>query len=360
MNGFRIFCKDDKVIVLTRSEVISMSDSLGFDSLSVIRLKAPAGYEKKMSLFRFLWITHSGGDDEGIAGRLFLDFLALLIIFLVSTGLVVFLVPKISKRLKSGSGSLPDFRRKNLHLHNITGAWFIVFLIFVPLTGMFLRPPFLIPVANANIPMLPLKIAGKENPWEDKLRSIVWSAEAERFIISTSDGFYHSDSAFAGNPSPFEIQPPVSVMGINVFEVGGNGTYIVGSFDGLFRWDPATGSISNLLEPEKPVSGRGKPGRPSANLISGMISDNGMIAVFDYDRGVVSESTGIFPAMPQTIIDNSPMPLWNFAQEIHTGRIYQSILGPFYILIVPLTGLLTILVFVTGYIRWRKIYREKR
>lgn len=52
------------------------------------------------------------------------------------------------------------------------------------------------------------------------------------------------------------------------------------------------------------------------------------------------------------------MPLWNVAQEIHTGRIYQSIIDPFYILIVPLVGLLSILVFITGYIRWRKIFRK--
>lgn len=349
-----IQCRNNEVIVLTRSEIITFDLKTGFEKPSVIRLNAPVGYDNKMSLFRFLWILHSG-EIAGMAGRIFLDFLALLIIFLVTTGLVIFFVPKLSKRLKSGSGSLPEFRRKNLQLHNITGAWFIIFLVAVPLTGMFLRPPFLIPVANAKIPVLPLKIAGKDNPWEDKMRAIIWSEERAAYILSASDGFYYVDSIFRGAPEIVEFQPPVSVMGINVFDYYRDGYYYVGSFDGLFLWNPSTDEVLKMDGTRIPATSNRTGGRPSSTLISGMISDGTYRIIFDYDRGV---SDGTFPPMPSEIIKKSPMPLWNVAQEIHTGRIYQFFMGPFYILIVPLVGLFTILVLITGYIRWIKIYRK--
>jgi hypothetical protein len=104
--------------------------------------------------------------------------------------------------------------------------------------------------------------------------------------------------------------------------------------------------------------GRRSAGRPSQDLISGMISTTNGIVVFDYDRGARSTGGSAFPQMPEAITGSCPMALWNVAQEIHTGRIYEPILGEFYILVVPLVALMTILVLVTGYIRWRKIYMK--
>jgi hypothetical protein len=354
-----IVCLSDKIIVMTRSELLSFNDNSDPENPEIIRLKAPEGYDKKVTLFRFIWITHSG-EIAGITGKLFLDFLGLLILFLISTGLIYFFVPKIVRKFKTRAKQLSDFRRVNLRYHNKSGAWFLIFLIAVPLTGMFLRPPFLITIANSKIPVLPLNSLGKINPWEDKLRSIVWSAELNKFILSTSDGFFVSDSAFAYAPQRFENEPPVSVMGINVFEYCGNGSYYIGSFDGLFRWNIISGEVIDLLHPGKLVtSSRSDGGRPSENLISGMIVEKDQTVLFDYDKGALSMEGAIFPAMPEAIISASPMALWNVAQEIHTGRIYQSVIGPFYILIVPMVGLLSILIFITGYIRWRNIFRKK-
>jgi hypothetical protein len=148
-------------------------------------------------------------------------------------------------------------------------------------------------------------------------------------------------------------------MGINVFEYCGEGSYYIGSFDGLFRWNPATGEIIDLLHPGKQVTSSGSAGGPpSGDLISGMIIEKDHPVLFDYDKGAYSQNDAPFSSMPEEIIRESPMPLWNIAQEIHTGRIYQNLIGPFYILIVPLVGLFSILVFITGYIRWRKIFRK--
>jgi hypothetical protein len=88
-----------------------------------------------------------------------------------------------------------------------------------------------------------------------------------------------------------------------------------------------------------------------------MITKGEEHVLFDYDRGDLSEGIS-FPPMPDNIKSASPMPLWNVAQEIHTGRIYQPLIGPFYILVVPLVALFTIIIFITGYYRFRKLYRK--
>jgi uncharacterized iron-regulated membrane protein len=63
--------------------------------------------------------------------------------------------------------------------------------------------------------------------------------------------------------------------------------------------------------------------------------------------------------MPSEVIRKSPISLWNTSQEIHTGRIWEFLLGPFYILIVPLTGLASVLILVTGFFAWWIPYRRK-
>jgi uncharacterized iron-regulated membrane protein len=54
------------------------------------------------------------------------------------------------------------------------------------------------------------------------------------------------------------------------------------------------------------------------------------------------------------------MSLWNVSLEIHTGRIFEHLLGMFYILYVPLAGLCLIMVLVSGFFIWWKVYRKKK
>jgi len=58
--------------------------------------------------------------------------------------------------------------------------------------------------------------------------------------------------------------------------------------------------------------------------------------------------------MPSTVADAFKFPLWNLAQEIHTGRIFSFMLGDFYILVVPLTGIFLVVVVLSGFMMWYK------
>jgi uncharacterized iron-regulated membrane protein len=55
----------------------------------------------------------------------------------------------------------------------------------------------------------------------------------------------------------------------------------------------------------------------------------------------------------------SPMSLWNVSLEMHTGRIFENILGMFYILIVPIAGICILIVLISGFLLWWKLYRQK-
>ena len=68
---------------------------------------------------------------------------------------------------------------------------------------------------------------------------------------------------------------------------------------------------------------------------------------------------GEFAPMPRQIREESTMSLWNVALEIHTGRIWQPLIGGFYVLIVPLTGLIVLFILISGFIVWLKLRKAE-
>jgi len=58
-----------------------------------------------------------------------------------------------------------------------------------------------------------------------------------------------------------------------------------------------------------------------------------------------------FP-MPEYLINDNSMSLWNYMFELHNGRIFKDFIGKFYILIIPLFALLMFIVIISGIIRW--------
>ncbi|MFW5778208.1 MAG: iron-regulated protein, partial [Bacteroidota bacterium] len=58
--------------------------------------------------------------------------------------------------------------------------------------------------------------------------------------------------------------------------------------------------------------------------------------------------------MPDKVRQSAHMSLWNLALEVHTGRILSVVLGDFYILYIPLAGIMILTVLITGTIIWLK------
>lgn len=353
--------KDDSIYILTRSLLMVSPDDPDSMNFTTRYLPAPAGYENRESLFKTLWVIHSG-EIGGLAGKLIVDLTGIIFIFLTLTGLVYWIFPGwVRKRKKNGRGvsTLVKLNRFSLKYHNKAGVWILLLLLVTTITGMFLRPPLLSTIANASVGKIPLTILDTANPWYDKLRSIIYDRENNCFLIGTNQGIYIFDSGFtrpADKPWP---QPPVSIMGINVFERHENGSYLVGSFNGLFLWNPASDLLIDLNNPNVRVN-PGKGQSPlSEHLISGYINIHGRQYIFDYNHGVRSiAGSPLFPDMPGAL-SQCPMSLWNLALEFHTGRYYSFVFGRLYILFIPLFGISMITVLAIGFWLWWKLYRRK-
>jgi hypothetical protein len=225
---------------------------------------------------------------------------------------------------------------------------------------MFLRPPLLAFIGNSRVGKIPYTELATPNPWFDQLRRIYYDNEINRFIVITMDGFYYSEDNLKTELKQFKFQPPASIMGVTVFEKIDTYKYLVGSFEGLFTWNSQTGEVFDYIKKQlyTAPSNRGRP--IGEFLVSGFTRDlNHTEFYFDYDRGAVNiNGSQRFATIPEKVIRHTPMSLWNVALEIHTGRIYQSIIGDFYVLVVPLTGLIVLFILISGFIVWLKIRKK--
>lgn len=352
----------DTIYAINRSYLFKgKSNGINTD-FSRIELKPPVNYIKKVSLFETIWQLHSG-EIFGLPGKLVVDFLGLITIFLSITGIIYFIFPswiKNRKKKKKSVKKAVQINRWSLIWHNKTGAWLFILLIILFFSGIFLRPPILIAIARANLSPIKYTHLDQPNPWYDKLRDILYDQRQGIFLLSTSEGMYTMNPVNL-KPEKCKVQPPVSVMGINTLEPFSEDDFLVGSFSGLFVWNPSGSRIINYPKGEiyQPVA----MGRPIGDFkVTGTIIDaQGNKYMVDYDKGIIPLwHNNKFQSMPDDIIQESKMSFWSVSLEIHTGRFFQNILGDFYILIVPLSGLLSVLLIISGYIVWYKKYKRKK
>ncbi len=359
-----IEAKGDSLLVLTRSHLIIGSDSPGNNRFEAKTLPHPKGYDGRTSLFRAFWVLHSG-EIFGIPGKIIVDLMGLIMIFLSITGIVWFVAPDMMKALGkriSVRKKMARLNRFSLKWHNLIGIWVAGFLLINTVAGAFLRPPLLIAIVRSDIANIKGTILDHANPWNDKLRDIRFDERTAQLLISTSDGFFAANQELNDSLMPIQGQPPVSVMGINVFEPTAEGDYVVGSFSGLFLWNPLTGQVFDKVTglPHSPSQGMANPfgSIPVAGYIK---TNSGKEYIFDYNAGVFSKNPGqSFPQMPEVVKKATPFPLYNLALEIHVGRFYSFIFGKFHILFIPLAALVVVSILISGVILWIRINGRKR
>jgi hypothetical protein len=353
--------KDDTLLILTRHYLLKSIDGNKFET---IQLPAPLGYQRKTGLFDTLWQLHSG-ELFGLSGKLIVDLLGLVTILLSVTGLLHFFFPKIIKKRKRKQKQisvLVSVKKKNLRWHNVVGYIFALFLIINTFSGIHLRPPLLIAIASKQVGIIPGTHLDNPNPWFDKLRRVQWNEELRLYIFSTSEGFYLTDESFTKPLQPISSQPQVSVMGCNVLKPLGKGNYLVGSFSGMFIWNIITGSVTNFFNQQPYIKPNGMVKPISDHMVAGLVEGKNHTFWFDYNNGAQGISSlgniPTFPKMPEKIRKSTPMSLWNVALEFHTGRIFEHLVGPFYILYVPFAGICILLVLISGVYLWWTLYRK--
>lgn len=345
-----------RIVVLTRSAVYVENEK---GDLTRTFLPAPVDYSNQISLFKTIWNLHSG-ELFGLTGRIVVDIIAIIIIFLCISGILLFIFPHSLRRLARSSSVKAKERVKresrslkwNFKWHNRIGYLTIIFTIIIAFTGMCLRPPLMIPFVMTKTSPIPGSSLDNDNPWHDKLRGIRWDSARRQWLLSTSEGFIRTDSTFSSSPVCLQSDktPPVSPMGITVFEETEPGKWLVGSFSGLYKWDSEKGEVTDLST-GKPFKAGSASRFILSSPISGYSSDYNTSEpiVFDYTQG-----TGLLPEMPD-LLRQQPMSLWNFALELHVGRCYTPFLGPLSELFVFISGAIFILVLVSGLIMHNRL-----
>lgn len=355
-----LISRNDSLLVLTRSHLLISADHRNI--FSIIQLPAHIGYDNKIGLFKTLWIIHSG-ELLGLPGKLLVDFIGLIFIFLTITGLIFWMVPHYRKRRRIKDSATPSrslaWRRFSLKWHNKVGWTTILLLAITSTTGMFLRPPLLAAIFDVQVDKIPWSVLDDPNPWYDKLRRIIYDPSENQYYVATLDGVYQVDAGFTLAPEPLYQQPPISVMGVNAFELVDKHTLLVGSFEGLFLWNLQHGFVADYIK-KGPIQQKERGEPPIGEfLVTGYSSDfsNGEY-YFDFNSGMheISGSRGVV-LMPEYLA-NLPMSIWNVALEIHTARIFQSVIGMFYILVIPISGIVVLFILVSGFVVWYKRYRK--
>ncbi len=346
---------DDTLVVLTRSHIYH--STAPYTKFTKTELQQPEGYKAQTSVFRVLWLLHSG-KLFGTGGKFFVDFLGIILIIVSVTGVIYFFCPTLIKRKrKKGHPAKSTYKTltTSIKWHNKLGVLFFIFFVLIVLTGMFLRPPLMITIIKSKINNPPYTVLSDTNPWNDKLRTIRYDDAYQQWLIYTSSGFYTLEH-LRDIPRALTATPPVSVMGVTVLEKVPQG-WLVGSFSGLFYWNRTQNYTINYYtkQPVPPT----RQGRPvSLNPISGYSRDLKGETVFEYNKGAVDSMANIKPTPMPMELGKGRISLWNTSLEVHTGRMYSYLFGLSGDLYPFLMGLVTLILLISGYSVYRKKYRK--
>ena len=351
----------DSLLVATDSEMFIGKISNGkmkFRKLSLERIDE----NPSMTMIEFFFQLHSG-ELWGLPGKLVFDVGAIILLFLSISGLYLWVSPKYRKmkerrKMKRGSNHTSWFYKYHLKL----GIWSFVLLLVFAVTGLYMRPPMIGQLIGEDIALKYVPVSNPTNPWKHRIRNAMFDVATNKMIIDTKDGYWVSDTGIYGKFSK-EIPPvPIFAMGATVLQNDDRGDILLGSFAGLFRVTNTGLLAENLLDDDAPLVSSVRPG---ANLITGYFKEpGGYEYVTTHFGGLLNVQYPMMRTnkfkMPEFLKENYGMSLWNYLFELHNGRIFQALVGDYYILIIPLSALMFMLVIVTGVIDWLYLKFKRR
>jgi len=312
----------------------------------------------RVAMFRFLLKLHDG-SVLGLPGKLFVDTIGVILLFLSISSLYLWYIPWSRKKFKSCRK--PRFFKFFYKYHLKLGIYSAFFLLIIALTGVFIRPPLLISIINVQVPAWLYPQSGNDN-WHAKIQRAVYLQDEDALLLATENGFYKGQADLSEAFTKQKIKVPVHGMGAFVLEPLQDNRLLVGSFSGIYIWDRKKQEGRDLQGKLLPAERKGRI--MAGGMAAGAVVKDGQPLIWvDYRNGIqIMENKSIraLPMPPE--IEKSGMSLWHFLFECHNGRIFRSILGKYTWLVVPLGGFLLLLSVLTGSYDWlfRKLLARKR
>lgn len=320
----------------------------GFPSWKRIELHAEqAVHHLSHSRVELFFDLHSGALF-GLPGRLLMDGLGLLIVFLAVGALATWLVIRNHRRRKrkQASRALPGWVRPLDRWHTLLGLYALPLLLLSAGTAFFLRPPTLVLLALGDSAE-----TREERPFPPPIHKAT-SLPGDSLLLFTDQGLWTGPRQGDGAFHRTSLELPTHVMGATTVSLRPGGEPFVGSFSGGFSRD-ASGAILNLLD-ERPIDEVSRF-RLAPVQVSGYFHWQEQEIVAGWHKGLLPLQ-GTLPAalaeQPADFDARWRMSLWNWAFEVHNCRIFRDWVGNWYKLAPPLGSLLFFWISVTGLILW--------
>ncbi len=351
----------NKLYVFTDSGVFvsrSANDLLSFTNVSIPR----AEKERRVTLVQLFFDLHDG-KAFGLAGKILMDVIALILIFISFTGFYVWFVPWRKRKaiVKIFKPKIIQRTRTFLKYHIKIGIYVAVFFLILGGTGLFMRPPLLVALVDHDIPARYYPGFLSSNPWKEKILNALYDPERDEIILATTEGLWKGKADFSQPFEKTELNVPIFVMGPTHFEYVGNGLYRIGSFSGIYLYDSRSDRAIDLIfkRPALKIS----TVRPSVFMVCGYFQlPDGEQFITTHEQGLLrlNGRPAHFLAEPSEKNLTHTLSLWNWMFELHNGRLFQDLTGSFYILIIPIGSLFFLLITITGIIDWIcRTFRKK-
>ncbi len=316
------------------------------------------------------WVFHlHDGRVWGLAGKVLMDLAGLSLIFLAFGSIWIWFFPKLVRRRKGKS--IPVMGRQLfrwlLKHHLKIGIWALPVFLLLGATGFFMRPPTLLLIANREVPRWLYPGPLPQSPWHESIQAGLIDHARDRLWLS-ADGLWSAaierDTAGCitaiGKFAPDSLAAPIFIMGPTVFKEDKPGSFLVGSYSGLFRTAPDSHkSIDALsLQPAHEINTM----KPGENMCAGLVKLGDRWWMSDHKGAprplalpgeAYGEAWGTHgePTSPEAF-QRAGLSFWNWCFELHNGRLFRDWIGPFYLLVTPLGALLFVLLSLTGLIDW--------
>lgn len=349
--------RGDTLVAVSRSHVF-LSEAPGAPWRRV-SLPQAQGRERSVSLFRSVWMLHSG-TIFGAPGVAVVDAVSVVLIILAVTGMIIWIGGASLRRRARRHLPMAKWARTlrpAMRLHVWLGAVTLTLTMLICFTGWCLRPPLMIPLALTRTAPLPGSTLASPNPWHDDLRMMRYDPADGAWLLSASDGFYRMDSIGA-TPERIAPAPPVSVMGLTVWHPLDDDSWLCGSFAGLYRWHRPTGRVTDVFTGQPAPTTPGPP--VGAHVIAGYLPS--LSTPVDYYSGVMAPLTvsahatqGLNQPARLTYL---PMSMADLALEAHSGRLLLGSLAT--LSFIPLAGLLILWCLLSGHLSRRHSRPPKR